>query len=166
MDKLRNIDRSDGYIRASYRNDKFFLFTFWTNILEIIESSRFITPYFLHPIQAFNTYFPTMGAPSFDPERSIGDLAGKVILVTGGWSLSPGFAAILIDSAGMFLGNNGYFNWPNITLQESISLAGQSQGRKRPSSLSKTRSKIQLLTFNMCHSTSHPSNQSDRGQTR
>lgn len=60
---------------------------FWSNILEILETTGFITPYILHPIQGFHTYFPTMGATSFNPETRIGDLNGKVILVTGGWSL-------------------------------------------------------------------------------
>jgi hypothetical protein len=59
-----------------------------TNIAEIIETTGFITPYILHPVQGFNTYFPSMGATSFNPDKSIGDLTGKVILVTGGWSQS------------------------------------------------------------------------------
>ncbi|ERF73849.1 hypothetical protein EPUS_05554 [Endocarpon pusillum Z07020] len=57
---------------------------FWANILGIVETTGFITPYLLHPIQGFHTYFPTTGAPSFNPENSIRALAGKVILVTGG----------------------------------------------------------------------------------
>ena len=59
----------------------------WTNILEIIETTGFVTPYILHPIQGVQTYFPAMGVTPFDPENDIDDLAGKVILVTGGRSL-------------------------------------------------------------------------------
>lgn len=61
-------------------------FHFWTSILDVIDIAGFLTPYIFHPVQGFHTYFPTMGATTFDPERSIGDLAGKVILVTGGVS--------------------------------------------------------------------------------
>jgi len=58
------------------------------NIDEIIETTGFIIPYILHPVQGFNTYFPTMGVTRFNPDESIGDLTGKVILVTGGRSQS------------------------------------------------------------------------------
>jgi hypothetical protein len=54
------------------------------NIAEVIETTRFITPYILHPVQGFYTYFPSMGATRFNPDKSIGDLTGKVILITGG----------------------------------------------------------------------------------
>ncbi len=60
---------------------------FWANLLEIVEATGFIIPYIFHPIQGFHTYFPTMRATSFSPESSIRDLTGKVIFVTGGWSL-------------------------------------------------------------------------------
>jgi hypothetical protein len=58
------------------------------SIAEIIETAGFITPYILHPVQGFNTYFPTMGLTAFNSDKSIRDLSGKVILVTGGSSKS------------------------------------------------------------------------------
>ena len=69
----------------------------WTNLQEILEIAGFITPFILHPVQGFRTYFPTMGSSSYALEHgssnskkpkktAIRDLARKVILVTGGMS--------------------------------------------------------------------------------
>ncbi len=81
------VDQDESPSIALRREHKLPSLMFWANILEIVEASGFVTPYILHPIQGFHAYFPTMGATSFDPNSSIGDLTGKVILVTGGWSL-------------------------------------------------------------------------------
>jgi hypothetical protein len=89
MDRL-DVDHYDSHSNASHRDYKSIPLSCWVNILEIVEATGFITPYLLHPVRGLNTYLPTMGATPFDPESSIGDLCGKVILVTGGWSLLLG----------------------------------------------------------------------------
>lgn len=81
------VDQDEGRSNALCREHISPSLLFWANILGIVETTGFITPYLLHPIQGLHTYFPTIGGTSFHPESSIGDLAGKVILVTGGWSL-------------------------------------------------------------------------------
>lgn len=86
MNRL-SADHDDSHSDASHRDYKAARPTLWANVLEIIETTGFVTPYILHPVQGFHTYLPTMGANTFNPERSIADLRGKVILVTGGWSL-------------------------------------------------------------------------------
>lgn len=78
------VDQDECRSNMLCREHKSPLLLFWANILGIVEMTGFITPYLLHPIQGFHTYFPTMGAASFNQESSIVDLAGKVILVTGG----------------------------------------------------------------------------------
>ena len=83
------VDYDGGLESVSHPIYKTTSFPFWTSLLEVIETTGFFTPYIFHPIQGFHTYFPTMGAATFDPETSIGDLAGKVILVTGGVSPLP-----------------------------------------------------------------------------
>jgi hypothetical protein len=86
MDKP-GVDHYDRHSNASHRDYRSVSSSFWANVLGIVEVAGFITPYLLHPVRGFNTYLPTMGTTPFDPESSIGDLCGKVILVTGGWSL-------------------------------------------------------------------------------
>jgi hypothetical protein len=78
------VDHDGGRSNASYGSHKLVPFALRENILEVLETTGFITPYIFHPIQGFLTYFPTMGAVGFNPEIGIGNLAGKVILVTGG----------------------------------------------------------------------------------
>jgi hypothetical protein len=85
MDNLA-VSHEEVPANASHRIYKAAIFPFWTNLLEVIETTGFFTPYIFRPIQGFHTYFPTMGAAAFEPETSVGDLAGKVILVTGGMS--------------------------------------------------------------------------------
>lgn len=88
MDNLDcGVDLHDSRASASRRDYRSIPSTFWANVSEVIETTGFITPYILHPVQGFHTYLPTMGATRFNPEGGVGDLTGKVILITGGWSL-------------------------------------------------------------------------------
>lgn len=139
-------------------------FTFWTNILEIIEATGFITPYILHPIQGFRTYFPTMGAASFDPERDIGDLTGKVILVTGGWSFS--FSSSLLPHFRLLtdIGNNGLgketilqlakHNPLRIYLASRNELRGQEAVKSIRDSLGECKIDLQVLSLDLASFTS------------
>ena len=57
---------------------------------ELIDFRHLIFASLLHPIEAFNAYLPQFkmfglfGGKTFAPKTDIPDLAGKVILVTGG----------------------------------------------------------------------------------
>ena len=58
-----------------------------SSLQDFYTLSSLITPYFFHPILAVQIYFPNMwpfGGAVFKPDSDIGDLNGKVILVTGG----------------------------------------------------------------------------------
>lgn len=79
-----NSHYSNGNKGTSHRDHIYIPWISWANLLEVIEAASIFTPYILHPIRGLNTVFPEMGATSFNPNSSIADLAGKVILVTGG----------------------------------------------------------------------------------
>lgn len=62
-----------------------------TLVDDIHAVSRFITVGLSNPIELWTASFPTLSeltfglvGYSFEPQRDIGDLSGKVILVTGG----------------------------------------------------------------------------------
>jgi hypothetical protein len=92
MSDLDRDEHHNNQLRPAAREYKNASFALWRNVLEIIEITGFIIPYVFNPIEGFRAFFPTMGASSFNPETDIGDLSGKVILVTGGES-SPKIAS-------------------------------------------------------------------------
>ena len=61
------------------------------SVKELIDISRMVGHGFLHPIESFQTFAPSLNRLSlglvgktFSPETDTPDLAGKIIFVTGG----------------------------------------------------------------------------------
>jgi hypothetical protein len=55
-----------------------------SNIRDIYDLTGLFTPYIFSPWTAIDVYFLQMSPSGFNPSSGIPNLAGKVILVTGG----------------------------------------------------------------------------------
>src|SRR5271154_6306800 len=78
-----------GYgLRRVHNTGLVLLWQTWSNIRELYSLTSLLTPYILQPTTAISIYFPDMwpfsSGVSFNPEKDIGDLNGKVVVVTGG----------------------------------------------------------------------------------
>ena len=71
--------QSSPHISTSYRYYKL-----WQPLNVPVACARFVTAYIFRPIEGVQTFFPNMFSKAFDPDTAIGNLTGKVILVTGG----------------------------------------------------------------------------------
>lgn len=88
------------------------------------DLTRLAASYVLHPVNAVQVYFPSMwpfSGISFEPEKDIVDLSGKVVLVTGGIEFPTKLHSCPILSQSQ----RQYWNW-----QGDTSTIGEAQPSK------------------------------------